>query len=133
MEEINIRSENAYELKDSKEEHKYSHILQLYKLIYLNKINKELQNPNLFDKARNDFVEFTQKVYTIQETDKDKYNDELKEKLNLEKLYIGTENQFDLLYKNNKLNENMMTKRFLIILFVVFIIVGVINLGNWLG
>ncbi len=133
MEEINLRSENAYELKDSKEEHKYSYILQLYKLIYLNKINKELQNPNLFDKARNDFVEFTQKVYTIQETDKDKYNDELKEKLNLEKLYIGTENQFDLLYKNNKLNENMMTKRFLIILFVVFIIIGVINLGNWLG
>ena len=133
MEEINLRSEDVYEIKDSKTEHKYSYILQLYKLIYLNKINKELKNPNLFDKARKEFVEFTQKAYIIYETDKDKYNEELKEKLNLDKIYLKTENQFDLLYKNNKLNENMMYKRFLIILLVVFIIIGVINLGNWLG
>lgn len=133
MEEINLRTEDTYELKDKKEEHKYSYILELYKLIFLNKVNKELQNPNLFDKARNEFVEFTQKVYSITETDKDEYCEELKEKLKLDKIYLSVENQFDLLYRNNKLNENIIYKRFLIILLIVFILIGVINLGNWLG
>ena len=67
------------------------------------------------------------------ETDKDKYCEELKTRFNLEKLYLAVENQFDLLYKNNKLNENLIYKRFILILLVVLIIIGVINLGNWLA
>lgn len=132
MEEINLRS-NGYELKVRKEEYIYAYILELYKLIFLNKMNKDLQNEDLFDKARNDFVDFTQKVYCILETDKDKYCEDLKESLGIDKLYVSVENQFELLYKNNKLNENMIYKRFIIILLVVFIIIGIINLGNWLG
>ncbi len=132
MEEINLRSEDAYELKDSKEEHLYAQVLELYKLIYLNKINKELQFPNLFDKARNSYVDFSQQVYAVTETDKDKFCDTLREKLKLDKIYITVENQFDLLYKNNKLNENIAYKRFGIILLVVFIIIGIIILINGL-
>ncbi len=133
MEVINLRSEDAYELKDNKEEHLYAYALELYKLIFLNKINKELQNQNLFDKARNSFVEFTQKVFDITETDKDKFCETLRDKFKLDKKYVAVENQFDLLYKNNKLNENIVYNRFAIILFIVFIIIGIINLGNWLG
>ena len=133
MEIINLRSEDAYDIKDSKEEHLYAYVLELYKLIYINKINKELQNQNLFDRARNGFVDFTQKIYGITETDKDKFCETLKDKLDLDKKYITVENQFDLLYKNNKLNENIVYNRFAIILLIVFIIIGVINLGNWLG
>ena len=133
MEYINLRAENEYELKDSKEEHLYAYVLELYKLIYLNKVNKYLQNSNLFDKSRNEFVEFSQKVFVIDETDKDKFCTTLKETLKLDKLYITVENQFDLLYKNNRLNENLMYKRFTIILLVVFIIIGIINLFNGLN
>ena len=132
MEQINLRSFEAYDLKDSKEEHIYAHVLQLYKLIYLNKVNKELQNPSMFDKARNGFVDFTQKVYGVKETDKDKFCEDLKAKLNIEKLYVVVENQFDLLYKNSKLNENLAYKRFTIVLLIVFIIIGMLILGNWL-
>ena len=127
MEEINLRSEDSYELKDEKETHKYAYILELYKMIYLKKIKKELRNPVLFDKARNGFVAFTQKLYALQETDK------LKDKLKLEEHYIIIENEFDLLYKNSKMNENVASKRFLIALLVVLIIIGVIILGNWIG
>ncbi len=133
MEAINLRSTDVYELSDNKEEHKYAYILELYKLIYLNKLNNELQNPDLFDKARDEFVNFTQKLYAVQETDKDKYCSDQKEKLDLEKLYISVENQFDLLYKNNKLNENLIYKRFILILLVILIIIGIINLGNWIA
>ena len=133
MEEINLRSTDAYELSDSKEEHKYAYILELYKLIYLNILSKDLQNPDMFDKTRNEFVQFTQELYDIIETDKDQFCSKLKEKLNLDKLYISLENQFDLLYKNNKLNENLIYKRFIIILLVVLVIIGIINLGNYLA
>ena len=132
MEEINMKAE-AYKIKEEKEEHLYAYILELYKLVFLNRVNKELQNPDLFDKARNDFVSFTQKVFGIEETDKDKYCTELKEKLKLDKLYVTVENQFDLLYKNNKLNENLIYKRFILILLVVLIIIGIINLSNWIA
>ena len=132
MEEINLR-QGCYKEKISKEEQLYAYVLELYKLIYLNKINKELQNPDFFDKARNEFVEFTQKVYTLEETDKDNFSKELKEKLELDKIYVKVENEFDLLYKNNKLNENLIYKRFIIILLVVLIIIGIINLSNWIS
>ena len=133
MEEINLRSEEAYELKTNKEEHIYAYVLELYKLVFLNKINKDLQNPNLFNKARNSFVDFAQSIYNMNETDKDKFCDTLKIKLKLDQIYISVENQFDLLYKNSKLNENMAYKRFAIILFIVLIIIGIINLFNGLG
>lgn len=130
MELINLRSSEEYLVKDGKMEHTYAQILQLYKLIYLNKVNKDLQNPSLFDKARNGFVDFTQRVYGVTETDKDKYCDELKEKLNLDKKYVVVENQFDLLYKNSKLNENLAYKRFTLVFLLVIIIIGIIILGN---
>ena len=133
MEEINLRSTDVYELLDEKEEHKYAYILELYKLIYQNKLSKDLQNPDLFDKTRNNFVQFTQEVFDITETDKDQFCNKLKEKFKLDKLYISLENQFDLLYKNNRLNENLMYKRFIIILLVVLVIIGIINLGNYLA
>lgn len=132
MQEVNIRNEDFYEFKDEKEEHQFAYILELYKMIYLMKINKKMQNSHSFDKVRNDFVKFTQEIYVIKETDKDKFCEKLKTDLKIESLYISVENQFDLLYKNNKLNENINTKRFVILLLAVGIIIGVINLINML-
>ena len=132
MEDINLRSEDAYELKDSKEERLYAYILQLYKMVFLNKINKDLQNEILFNEARNSFVDFSQRVFTIEETDKDKFCDTLKTKLKLDKTYIAVENSFDLLYKNSKLNENLAYKRFTVFLLAVCVIIGIIILCNGL-
>lgn len=130
MQKVNFRDDVSYEFKDEKEEHQFAYILELYKLVYLMKVNKEMQNPNSFDKVRNDFVKFTQDIYVIKETDKDKFCEEVQDELEIEKLYISVENQFDLLYKNSKLNENMNTKKLIIFLAIVAIIIGTINLFN---
>ncbi len=130
MQEVNIRNEDFYEFKDEKEGHQFAYILELYKMIYLMKINKEMQNSKFFDKVRNNFVKFTQEIYVIKETDKDKFCEKIKDDLKIENLYISVENQFDLLYKNNKLNENINTKRLAVLLLAVGIIIGVINLIN---
>ena len=50
--------------------------------------------------------------------------------LKLEEAYLKIDNEFDLLYKNNKLNYNKNLTRWSIILFVIAIIIGIINLLN---
>ncbi len=132
MQEINLRNDVFYEFKDEKEEHQFAYILELYKMIYLMKINKEMQNASSFNKVRNSFVEFTQNIYVTKETDKDKFCEKLQAELKLDSLYVSVENQFDLLYKNSKLDEHINTKRFVIFLLVVCIIIGMINLINFI-
>ena len=133
MELINLRSEDYYVPKDEKEQHLYAYIMELYKLIYLKLLNKDIHDIDLFDKARNSFVKFTQDVYEVDITDKDSFCEKVEKELKMDSLYVMVENQFELLYKNNKMNENISTKRFLIIMLVVFIIIGIANLLNWLG
>lgn len=133
MELINLRSEDYYVPKDEKEQHLYAYIMELYKLIYLKLLNKDIHDIDLFDKARNSFVKFTQDVYEVDITDKDTFCEKVEKELKMDSLYVMVENQFELLYKNNKMNENISTKRFLIIMLVVFIIIGIANLLNWLG
>lgn len=128
MQEINLRGDTVYEFKDEKEEHQFSYILELYKMINLMRINKEIQKGKSFDKARSDFVKFTQDIYVLKETDKDKFCDKLQSELKIENLYISVENQFDLLYKNRKLDDKINTKRLAILLLVVGIVIGIINL-----
>lgn len=142
MKQINLREDECYSVPEEiagkdvmKAPELYAYVLQLYKMIYLNKIQKEIQLKNMFDKARNSFVSFTQKIYNVKETDKMNEEDEnLCEKwakeLNIEQKYIKIENEFDLLYKNNKLNENQTIQRFCIVLFAILILIGIINLGK---
>lgn len=132
MKKFNLRDDNSY---DAPEEisHKYAYILELYKMIYLNKIGQEISDPELFDKTRNDFVKFTQNIYDLKITDKDSACNEWREKLGLDRKYVQVENKFDLYYKNNKLNDHDKAVVICIVLFVILIIIGIINLGNWIG
>ncbi len=84
MKTINLRDEDSYNIpKEAVKEGKkiedspelYAYILQLFKMIYLNKIHKDIQKQSKFDRTRNDFVEFTEKVYNLDTTDKNKGSD----------------------------------------------------------
>lgn len=152
LQDINLRDEENYSLekvfeknkkdkKDKKEKvdltpEVYAYVLQLYKMIYLNKIQKAIQSIEKFDKARNSFVDFTQEIYNVKITDdieKKKLCDKWAEELDLDERYIRVENEFDLLYKNSKLNDNKTLLTFAIGLSVVVVIIGVINLFINLG
>ncbi len=132
MKKINLREDISYEIPDEIP-HKYAYILELYKLIYLEKINYEIKDANLFDKTRNDFVKFTQNIYNIKITDNDYVCDVWREKLDLDKKYVQVENKFDLFYKNNRLNDHDKAVMICMVLLVILIIIGMINLGNWIG
>ena len=107
--------------------------LELYKMIYLNKLQNEIQNPNIFEKTRKKFVEFTQEIFNVTISEKfdekeQKQIEKWEKELKLDKKYIEVENQFELLYKNYNLNDNKTETLFLIMLVGVVIIIGIINL-----
>lgn len=141
LQDINLRDEDNYSIekivsKNKKDESNiipevYAYILQLYKMIYLNKVQKAIQVPEKFDRARNSFTKFTQEIYNVKITDnaeKKKLCEKWAEEFDLEERYIRVENEFDLLYKNSKLNDNKTLLTFAIGLSVVVVIIGVINL-----
>lgn len=133
MKEINLSEDTAYTIKTEKETMLYAYILELYKMIYLNKLQNEIQNPSMFEKTRKKFVEFTQEIFHVTMSEKfdekeQKQIEKWEKELNLEKKYIEVENQFELLYKNYNLNDNKTETLFLMLLVGVVIIIGIINL-----
>jgi len=134
IEKINLRSEKSYDLPSKKENltaEDYAYIFELYKMIYIEKIHQELQKPEKFDAIRKKFMGFTQDVFNSRITDDEseamkitKWEDDLQ----LDDRYVKLENQFDLLYKNSKLDESKNLLNFAIMLSVVVVIIEIINL-----
>lgn len=133
MKKINLAEDTAYEIKNEKDTMIYAYILELYKMIYLNKLQQEIQNPSIFEKTRKQFIEFTQEIFNVTMSEKfdekeQKQIAKWEKELNLDKKYIEVENQFELLYKNYNLSENKTETLFLMMLVAVVIIIGIINL-----
>lgn len=133
---INIDESKTYKIDCEDIADLYNYIITLYKYVMLSKLDKAMEDKDYFDKNRNAFVEFNQEIYTKKVTDNisgNKLANEWEKKLQLDKLYISVENKFDLLYRNIKLDSHNTMFRIIIILLVVLIIIGTINLGNYLA
>ena len=134
MESINLRSKDTYIVTEEMENDEvvlFLYILQLYKMIFMSKVQKDIQQESKFHKTRRDFVLFIEKIYSIKATDKKemlKLCKKWEEELEIEKLCINIDNEFDILYKNNKLNENINYVKMGILLLVIAIIIGIANL-----
>ena len=133
---INIDNEKIYKIDSDDVINLYIYIITLYKYIMLNKLDKAMEDKDCFDKNRKDFVNFVQEIYSKKITENlsgNKMANNWEQKLELDKLYISVENKFDLLYRNIKLDSHNTMFRIIIILLVVLIIIGTINLGNFLA
>lgn len=100
----------------------YTYIFNLYKKIYLKKLEQEFKDPGKVKNAREKFVEFTKNLW-IQEITEDivgtGLNHKLQEVFELEKLYVEVKNKYDVLYKELNIEKNKRT----------MLIVGLILLG----
>ena len=87
----------------------YTYILNLYKKIYLKKLQLKFKNPKLVKKARKEFIDFTKKIW-IQEITEDEIgtvlNHRMQETFELEKLYGEVKNKYDVLYKDLNIEKN---------------------------
>lgn len=130
MKQINLREDISYDIyeisKDENQNYIYMYILELYKMIYLEIIARDIQNPNKFDKVRRDFVRFTGSIYNVEITDDIKGNElakKIEHTLDLDSRYIKIDDEFDLMYKNNKLNDKKYRKILTIIILIILILI----------
>lgn len=108
----------------------YTYILNLYKKIYLSKLNVEFSNSKNIKNTRKKFIEFTKKIW-IQEITQDDagtiINRRLNEVLELDSLYLYTKNKYDVLYKDLNIEKNTTVTVVLALTLLVAMVLNIIN------
>lgn len=108
----------------------YTYILNLYKKIYLKKIENDFKTGRNVKKTRKKFIEFTKKLW-IQEITEDEtgtlLNHKLQEVFEVEKLYTDVKSKYDLLYKELNIEKNRRSTIAIAIILVVSLIFNVLN------
>ncbi len=108
----------------------YTYILNLYKKIYLKKIEQKLKDTKKVKIARRKFVDFTKKMW-IQEITEDEVgtmlNHKIGEVLELENLYGQVKNKYDVLYKDLNIEKDKKLTITIGIILVASLIFNVLN------
>ena len=108
----------------------YTYILNLYKKIYLKKLELEFKKPKQVKQARKKFIEFTKNLW-IQEITEDETGTILYHKiqdvLELEKIYGEVKNKYDILYKDLNIEKNRKSTIIIAIVLVASLIFNILN------
>lgn len=108
----------------------YTYILNLYKKIYLKKLQAEFKNSKKVNSARKQFANFTKKLW-VQEVTEDETGTELdlkmKDTLELEKLYAEVKSKYDVLYKDMNIDKNRKLIIFIAIMLGASLALNIIN------
>ena len=108
----------------------YTYLFNLYKKIYLKKIELEFKDITKIKRARKKFVDFTKNLWIQEITDDETgtlLNDKLQDVLELDKLYAEVKSKYDILYKELNIEKD---RKFTIITAVILLVSLVINLLN---
>ena len=108
-------------------EYFYTYILNLYKKIYLKKIELDFRDLSKYKKTRKRFIDFSKNVWiriVTEDEDGSKINYKLSKVLELDRLYYETKTQYDVLYKELNIEKNSKA------IVIVAIIVGVSLIFN---
>lgn len=119
--------------EEFEKEYFYTYIVNLYKKIYLKRINLKFKKSKNLGNIRREFVNFTKNIWIQEVTEDDTgsiINDEISKTLGLNALYAEVKNKYDLLYK--ELNINKKAISILVVLFILLIslILNIIGFSN---
>lgn len=110
-------------------EYFYTYILQLYKKIYLKKIEIDCRK-NKSEALRRRFFYFSKNIWAQEITD-DICGNEIKEKweeqLELNKDYKNIKNKYDLMYKESKIEKNEKINKIIIFILIISLLLNIIN------
>lgn len=109
----------------------YTYILNLYKKIYLKKIELELKNINKVKKARRKFVEFTKNLWIQEITEEGTgtlLNDKLQEVFDLDRLYMQVKSKYDLFYKEANIEKERKSTGVIAVILAISLICNLINM-----
>ncbi len=109
----------------------YTYILNLYKKLYLKKLEYDFQNISKAKNARKKFVDFTKNLW-IQEITEDEVgsvlNYNISKILQINKVYQKIKNQYDILYKEYHVESNT---KMLMVFSVILIVLLIFNILNY--
>lgn len=116
--------------RDFERKYFYTYILALYFKVYIKKLDYDFKNKSNLSKVRKRFVYFTKSLkiqeITVDDIGSTIYKD-MKEVLEIEKIYLDVKNKYDILYREAKIEKNeKMYKR----IFAILIATLVINILN---
>lgn len=114
----------------------YTYILSLYLKICLKKMNYDFKSGKELDKVRKEFVEFTKELWIQEITSEDMGSliyQNMREALDIEKLYNEVKNKYDILYRELKIEKTEKTSKFIAIILVLTLIVNIINWISYFG
>ena len=127
-----VNSENYTKVPHKFErQYLYQYIFNLYKKIYLKKINYDLRKVDKLKTAKQEFIYFTQDIW-IEEITNDNIgtllDKEWKKILKLQELYIQVKNKYDLLYKNSNIEETAQTNKVIVIILILLLLMNIISI-----
>lgn len=111
-------------------QHFYTYILNLYKKIYLKKIEIKFKNSRKVKEVRKEFIEFTKNLWIQEITDDETgtmLNHKIQEKLEIEKIYNEVKTKYDILYKDMNIEKNRKTIITISIILITSLIFNILN------
>lgn len=111
-------------------EYFYTYILNLYKKIYLKKLEVEFRDSSNIKIARKKFTEFTKNVWVQDITDDEigsNINYRLSKVLELDRLYYEIKTKYDVLYKELNIEKNYKANIVVAIILVLSLILNILN------
>ena len=108
----------------------YTYILNLYKKLYLKKLQMEFKDMSKVKRARKQFIEFTKNLW-IQEITEDELgtaiNHKIQKVFELDKLYSEVKSKYDVLYKELNIERNTKSTIIIAIILVGTLIFNILN------
>ena len=108
----------------------YTYILSLYLKVYLKKLNYKFKQGVNLQNTRKEFVEFTKNIWVQEVTTEDigsLYYKDLKETLEIEKIYGDVKNKYDILYRELKIEKNEKISTCMVVILGIILLFNVLN------
>lgn len=110
----------------------YHYVFNLYKKIYLKKLNYEFQKTKQFEKIKAEFLTFAKKDW-IYEVTYDEIGKMLEkyytEEQTLQTTFSKLKQKYDLLYKDYEISKNKKSNKWVIALMIILIAINLICIG----
>lgn len=111
----------------------YTYIIALHQKYYLKKLNIELKNNT--SSVLKKFINFTNNIW-ISEITTDSFGQKLykrcKEKLNTEEIFNEVKSKYDIFYKKLNIEKHKTINKWIVILLIICLILGLGNLSAWM-
>ena len=119
--------------KEYENQYFYTYILALYLKVYLKKINYDFKKEKNLKIVRKEFVEFTKGLWIQEVTSEDLGSlmyQSIRDSLEMDGFYNEAKNNYDILYRELKVEKNEKLSIFIAIILVITLI---INILNWIN